>query len=502
MPENTAGTETIGLPKLLQDGVTPTTGLPMAGSNGVTGSGPLAGNSVAGPQFPAGGPQTDARVINAPQTPGAGQPAAPGSAGPPPGGPHEPGGPTKPGPGKPDPTKPDPTKPDPTKPDPTKPDPTKPDPTKPDPTKPDPTKPAPPTPPPANPEKHYWTVELDPPPGAKPAVKAIVALARTAIQTAVDLLGRGMPVPPPEVASLLKPVVFTNLGKSDTTVGYRQAIAAVNARQTSLLEYDQQIARTSVLVAASKDETLGSIKHIVAELQTVIKAVPAKATTAQQAALMQQISAAVAQVYRLVDAVYADNQSRAGTSNGSGSGSGSSSGRGSSSGSGSASGGTGSSGGGGGLGDILGQLLPMAAMILPMGAMVAAPLVTQAMQKNQKDKEAELHSNGEVTPGTGAAPAATDPNAAVPNGAGPAAAPAAVAPNGAPTAVAPGATAPGTAAPTQLAGTTGQTPGTPPPITAPATGASAKDRTKPPTAAADPNAATPQDPENASEVAP
>ncbi|MDR7169007.1 hypothetical protein J2W56_002748 [Nocardia kruczakiae] len=488
MPENTAGTETIGLPKLLQDGVTPATGLPVAGSNGVTGSGPLGANAFAGPQFPAGGPQPDTRVINAPQTPGAGPPATPGSAGPPPGGPHEPGGPTKPGPGKPGPTKPDPTKPDPTKP----------DPTKPDPTKPDPTKPAPTTPPPANPEKHYWTVELDPPPGAKPAVKAIVALARTAIQTAVDLLGRGMPVPPPEVASLLKPVVFTNLGKSDTTVGYRQAMAAVNARQTSLLEYDQQIARTSVLVAASKDETLASIKNIVAELQAVVKAVPAKATTAQQAALMQQISAAVAQVYRLVDAVYADNQSRAGTSSGSGSGSGT----GSSSSSGSASGGSSASGGGGGLGDILGQLLPMAAMILPMGAMVAAPLVTQAMQKNQKDKEAGLHSNGEVTPGTGAAPAATDPNAAVPNAAGPAAAPAAVAPNGAPTALAPGAAAPGTAAPTQLAGATGQTPGTPPPITAPATGASAKDRTKPPTAAPDPNAATPQEPENASEVAP
>ncbi|WP_227983739.1 hypothetical protein [Nocardia spumae] len=327
-------------------------------------------------------------------------------------------------------------------------------------------------------------------------MKSIVALARTAIQTAVDLLGRGMPVPPPEVASLLKPVTFTNLGKSDTTVGYRRTIALVNARQTSLLQYDQEIARTSILVAASKDETLASIKHIVAELQTMLKAVPVKLTTTQETALMRQITAAVAQVYRLVDAVYADNQSRAGGGSGSGSGSGSSSGSGASTGGGGSSSGTAGSGGGG-LGDILGQLLPMAAMILPMGAMVAAPLVTQAMQKNQHDKEAELHSNGEVTPGAGAAPAG-DPNAAAPAAAVPATAPG----TATPTAVTPqaGAAAPG--APTALAtGTGAQTPGSLPPVTAPNTGASAKDRTKPPTA--DPNApvSAEQQPENDGESA-
>ncbi|AHH16409.1 hypothetical protein NONO_c16080 [Nocardia nova SH22a] len=344
-------------------------------------------------------------------------------------------------------------------------------------------------------DKHYWTVELKPPAGAKPAVRAIVSMARTAIQTAVDLLGRGMPVPPPKVGDLLKPVVFGYLGKSDSTKGYQQAIAAVNARQSSLLTYDHQIAQTSIIVAANQDETLGSIKKIVGDLQTWLEGVPAKLTPKQEVVVMSRIGAVVDKVYQLVAAVYADNESHAGnnggTSGSGGSGSGGSSGSGSGAG-GATAGNAGAAAGGGGIGDVIGQLLPMAAMILPMGAMALTPVITQMMQKNEHDKqEQELQSNGQITPEGGAAPLpAAAPNAVAPT-AVPNMNPSSVDPaTGAQNAGAAGAAPATTNAPKALAPNTTPAPGSLPPVKA-APRTASTDRTKTPDAPVD--AETPEE---------
>ncbi|MEV5652516.1 hypothetical protein AB0L57_30065 [Nocardia sp. NPDC052254] len=348
-------------------------------------------------------------------------------------------------------------------------------------------------------DTHYRTVKLDPPAGASAALRSVVGMARTAIQTAVDLLGRGMPVPPPEVSDLLKPVVYGYLGQAESTEKYQRAMTAVNARQSSLLTYDHQIAQTSITVAANQDQTLAAIKEIVDELQTKLKAVPAKLTTKQEVAVMAHVGAAVNKVYKLVSAVYSDNQSHAGngsgTSNSGGSDSSNGTGSGTAANAGAANTGAANAGaGGGGIGDIIGQLLPMAAMMVPMGAMALTPVITQMMQKNEHDKQQqELQSNGEITPGGGAAPLAADPNAAAPGAVMPGVAPAAVDPSmGAQNAGTPGATAPSTNAPSAVTPNTAQTPGSLPPIK-PSPGTSKNDRTKPPTAPD--TAAEPQDPE-------
>ncbi|RDI54542.1 hypothetical protein [Nocardia mexicana] len=262
--------------------------------------------------------------------------------------------------------------------------------------------------------KHYWDVPLEPPPGASPALRSFVNMADTAIQTAVDLLGRGVPVPPPPVDDLLKPVVVKTLGKGKATENYREALAAVQTRQTSLLEFDNQVAKTAVEVAAEKDETLRAIKQIVAELQTKLKAVgKGKLKAPQETKLMMQIADALEQVYKRVDAVYKSNQKWAGGSEGGESGGG----QGGGGQAGGAGGGAGAGAGAGGGG--IGQLLPMLAMMVPMGIMSLAPLGMQLLQQHQERQEmerqkAEQQKAEQQNAGQGpaAAPPA-DPNAPV-----------------------------------------------------------------------------------------
>ncbi|WP_040698610.1 hypothetical protein [Nocardia vinacea] len=294
--------------------------------------------------------------------------------------------------------------------------------------------------------KHYWLVELDPPSGASTALKSFVAMAESAIQSAVDLLGRGVPELPPEVGDLLRTVVYQALGKGETTVAYQQALSAVQARQTALLNYDNEVAKTAIEVAAKKDETLAAIKNIVHTLQTDLKVpITGKHKATQEAKLMEKIATAVEQVYRKVEAVYQNNQNMAGSGNdSSGSGSSGSSGNGSS-GSNSSGGSSGSGGGDGGIGQIFQTL----AMLVPMGVMAATPVVTALMENDKQRKEHEEQEKAkseQAAPGTTAPGAAattpgtaapTDPNAAAtatadPNAAAPtssyAPAPAATAP--------------------------------------------------------------------------
>ncbi|GAB2693945.1 hypothetical protein [Nocardia thraciensis] len=282
---------------------------------------------------------------------------------------------------------------------------------------------------------HYWEVPLEPPPGASAALQSFVKMADTAIQAAVNLLGRGVPVPPPPVDDLLKPVVIEALGKGQATEDYKEALAAVEAKQTSLLSFDSQVAQTAVQVASEKDETLRAIRQIVAELQSKLKAAgTGKLKPAQETKLMAQIAVAVESVYKKVEAVYESNQKWAGGNDDKGG-----SEQGGSQGGGAAGGGGAAPGAGGGGGGI-GQLLPMLAMMVPMGIMSLAPLGMQLLQQHQERQEREREKaeqqKAEQALATGAPPA--DPNAA---GVVPAGAPGAPAPAAPATAAPPAASA-------------------------------------------------------------
>ncbi|MFI6776238.1 hypothetical protein [Nocardia sp. NPDC050412] len=304
--------------------------------------------------------------------------------------------------------------------------------------------------------KHYWPVELDPPAGASAALKSFVAMAEAAIQSAVDLLGRGVPEPPPEVGDLLRTVVYKALGKGETTVAYQQALSAVQARQSSLLQYDNEVAKTAIEVAAKKDETLAAIKELVHALQTDLKVpITGKHKAEQEMKLMEKIATAVEQVYRKVEAVYQNNQNMAGKGGADGSGSGSSD-KGSSGNGSSGNNSSGGSGGAGGGDGGLGQIFQTLAMLVPMGVMAATPVVTALMEndKERREKEeekakAEQAAQGATAPGAqGATAAATvpaDPNAAA--------------------TVAPAVTTPGTQAPAAPVPSVTSDPSAPPAVT-------------------------------------
>ncbi|MEV0360924.1 hypothetical protein AB0H71_33185 [Nocardia sp. NPDC050697] len=243
--------------------------------------------------------------------------------------------------------------------------------------------------------KNYWPVKLVRPAGGSPGLLAFIGLAEMAIQTAVDLLGRGMPKPPPKVDDLLQPVVLDDIGKGKGVDEYEKAITAVQARQTTLLTLDTQVLKTSVVVAAEQNETLRAIKTIVAELNAALTAAgTAKLQPAQEKALLKKVADAVDAVYDKVEAVAKLNEDMAG-GNKSGGGTEQVS-----------AGGAATGGGGGGDGG-LGGILPMLAM-LPMAAM---PLLSQIPEllEQQEEKRKEAEEEAKKDPAESA-----DPNAAGP----------------------------------------------------------------------------------------
>ncbi len=285
---------------------------------------------------------------------------------------------------------------------------------------------------------HYWQVRLDCPPGASAALRSFVGLAQTAIQTAVDLLGRGTPITPPDVSDLMRPVVYQDLGQSESTVGYHHALSQIQQRQTALLTLDNEVTQTSVVVAASQDQTLAAIEQLVGDLNDTLDSVgSAKLKAAQEQSLMWQIANVVEEIYKAVDSVSQQNQQIAGTAAGSGSSSGAS---------------TSNSGSGGG--DMSG--LMQLAMIPMTLASSLAPTIMQIVQKQMNS-----HHDGSADPNNGgsnngdpnkpgqtvaAGPAAAPNSAAATPGTANVAAPASA--NGAAPASANGATpAPGTATP-------------------------------------------------------
>ncbi len=231
---------------------------------------------------------------------------------------------------------------------------------------------------------HYWTVTLTPPKQAPAALQEFVAMAQEAIQTSVDLLGRGVPELPPLVDDLLTTTTYQDLGAGAANANYQALLAEVDKRKESLLESDNTVTSAAITVSARSDSTLKYVEGLVEQLQSEMTALTGKLTSAQCAAVMQQIGYVMDVINARVTAVYEANNGTAGTGSGgsgTGSGSGSSSsstgdsgtgstasGSGDGSGAASSSSSTGSSGASG-----LSSLIEM----LPMVGLMAIPLVTQ-----------------------------------------------------------------------------------------------------------------------------
>ncbi|MEU4345508.1 hypothetical protein AB0H00_30355 [Nocardia sp. NPDC023852] len=260
--------------------------------------------------------------------------------------------------------------------------------------------------------KHVATVELDPPPGASAGLRAFVAMGETAIQTAVDLLGRGMPKLPPDVGDLLEPGVYKTLGEGEASKEYQKTVDKVEAKQMELLKFDNQVVKTSATVAAEQAQSLKSILDIAEKLKGTLKSAGIiKKPEKQEPPLLKAVADAVQRVYDKVAAVAELNENLANGGDGKNTGGG-----------GGSKGGTPAQGGGGGGGDIgsiLQSLLPMVGM-LPMMAMPLAQQIPEMLQKAEEDKQkkAEENQTGGTPPPPGQTPPPGAPNAAaVPAGA-------------------------------------------------------------------------------------
>ncbi|MFI5715852.1 hypothetical protein [Nocardia sp. NPDC051750] len=233
-------------------------------------------------------------------------------------------------------------------------------------------------------EGKYWEVDLVRPPGGSEGLISYIAMAEAAIQTAVDLLGRGMPTPPPEVGDLLTKVTRETLGKGKAEEAYQDTLTKVEAKQTSLLVMDNQVIDTSIVMAGEQDRTLNTIIDIIERLNGVLTKVgSAKLKPAMEIKVLEVIAQAITLVYEKVTAVSDLSSEMAGGGGEEGSGGGGTSG-----------------GGGGGAGAAnamggLGSMLPMLAM-LPMSLM---PLATQMLPEllnpdKDKDEDEEGEESG------------------------------------------------------------------------------------------------------------
>ncbi|MGV9971484.1 hypothetical protein [Nocardia beijingensis] len=280
--------------------------------------------------------------------------------------------------------------------------------------------------------KHFWVVKLHCPPGASEGLRAYIAMAETAIQTAVDLLGRGMTTLPPTVAELLEPEIYETLGSGKADDEYRAVINKVEAKQLQLLQMDDKVIKTSATVAAEQVQALRSIENIVEHLNTTLKAAgTGKLKSAQEQSLLKAVAQAVEAVYDKVIAIAELNDKMA--NGGGNNGSGGSNGSGGGANGGGAGGSTGGSGGGdGGLSSLLSTLAMLPMMALPLAQQIPQMLQNAEEQKQKKAEQDQKKAEQDQKNGQQGQPGQTPPpgNQAAPAGApqpgGPNAQPAAV----------------------------------------------------------------------------
>ncbi|MGW5387316.1 hypothetical protein [Nocardia sp. NPDC003963] len=235
-------------------------------------------------------------------------------------------------------------------------------------------------------------------------VNNFIADAENAMQQSVDILGFGRSDPPPaprggQMPAKVQAAYMPGAGKGVDL--YKQQVFSAGARQDSLVDMDAQVDGTSQVVAAEQAQTLLKITHIESDLNAALLTVATKKLkSAEAAAVMDHIAAAVVKVDEVVTAAQDVNTGAAGGGSSGGSGGG---------GAGAGAGGAAAGAAGGGLG----SMLPMLAM-LPMALM---PMLGQlpellGQKKDDEDKENEDAPAGQPAPAAAGPP--SDPTAAGP----------------------------------------------------------------------------------------
>ncbi|NUS91950.1 MAG: hypothetical protein HOQ36_05965, partial [Nocardia sp.] len=153
-------------------------------------------------------------------------------------------------------------------------------------------------------------------------VNSFIADAEDAMQKSVDVLGFGRsdPPPPPKGGKTPDKVQAANLpGSGKGFEMYQQQVFSAGTRQDSLVDMDAQVVGTSQLVAAEQANTLLKIRHIEKDLNAALLTVASKKlTSAQAAAVMDHIAAAVAKVNEVVTSAQDVNVAAGGGGGGSG----------------------------------------------------------------------------------------------------------------------------------------------------------------------------------------
>ncbi|WP_328391713.1 hypothetical protein [Nocardia sp. NBC_00416] len=259
------------------------------------------------------------------------------------------------------------------------------------------------------PTKPYYEIKLVRLP-KHPTVNAFIGDAEVAMQKSVNVLGFGRSDPPPAPMNGKTPdkvQAATLQGSGKGLDLYKQQVSSAGTRQDSMVDMDTQVDGTSRMVAAEQAQTLFTIQHIEAELNTALSSVSAKKLThAEEATVMDHIAAAVKKVHDTVQAAQDVNVGAAGGDSGSGG----------SSGGGTSAGAAGGAAGGadGGLGSMLPMLAMLPMALLPMLGQLPE-LLGQKDDKDEEDKEDGEAPPSEPAPSPGPAP--TDPTASAPGGA-------------------------------------------------------------------------------------
>ncbi|WP_280451137.1 hypothetical protein [Nocardia cyriacigeorgica] len=271
---------------------------------------------------------------------------------------------------------------------------------------------------PAGEGKHLWIVKLEMPKGAiaSTGLTLYLSIAQQVIQAAVDLLGKGMTLLPPHLDELVRPILpAKDMGKGKAVFDYQAAVKKAEAKHLKLRSMDDQVTKTSEVVAAECNNTLRAIKHIVAGLQAKLNAYEGKGKlkAPDEARIADNISLAIEAVYEKVLSTSDLNVQMAGggkdkPADGTPAKPGENTGGGTAGGGkpgapgGQPTGGQAGGQSGGGGGDLLSSLLPMLGM-LPMGLMPLAQMLPELLNKDEeKTKEEE---GGPGAPAEGAPPA-------------------------------------------------------------------------------------------------
>ncbi|WP_067721545.1 hypothetical protein [Nocardia yamanashiensis] len=288
--------------------------------------------------------------------------------------------------------------------------------------------------------RHYGHVpDLICPPGASAGLRAFVEFANAAKNMAVDLLGRGAPIPPPRPAAALTPTVFTALGRGETDAAYRETLAVVQAKRAQLLEQDAEVLKVAIVVAEDKDGVLAKITEQVKAQNVSLQAVGSgKLNAGQETALMEQIARTVDDIVAKVHHVALRNQQMAGG------GQGVPGGNSPVPGNNPAPGGAGAAGngGGGGSGDggASNPLMPLMIMASMLPNLLQQLDLGGDRDEEKKEEEKKKHEKGAEQKASGSVPAPGEPGApaATPEtGTGQPAATTASVPSGQPAAVVP-----------------------------------------------------------------